>query len=163
MNEYRFNSWCMRGRISLRSDGVFCETRTYAGTWTSETPYRLIEPYPSSLRLVTPAARFLAVIFGLLPVLGALSLMILWGRHSRADGTLLIGLFVVSLPVSCVGLLYARRIWYTEWVVFPTKLNNHRIAYTRNGPDAEAFAEFTTELIGRINSVQVAAVQRSGV
>ena len=149
--DYRYRVLGARGQLSLRDDVVSCETATMAGSWSHETPYRCIKPNAVRTTVVSPSVGWIVLPFAIAALLGFIvSVKAILGRVAAPQETLFVS--VAALVVGVVGCVVAKRRCMVEWVIFPTTLTGHRIAFMRYGPDAEKYDDFIEALHERINS-----------
>ena len=148
---YRYRTLAAKGQLTLLDDAVLCETTTYYGTWAGKTPYRFLEPYPIQTTLVSPSAIWIAFPFALAAMFG-LVFTVAALREQIAQPQRALYASVTSLFVGISGVVLSKRFCKVDWIIFPTTLTGHRVAFTRCGPDAENYERFVNALQQRIET-----------
>ncbi|CAD73024.1 hypothetical protein [Rhodopirellula baltica] len=147
--EYRFKTLGARGHVVLSECDVMCDTTSYLGRWKATTPYSAIEPHPISLWQTPPVTIYCGVGLGFLTVV--LGFAAIGELRSNAWLPTLIFGFYAAFCVAAFGLLVrVVRNWTAEWIMFPTAIDGHRIAYIKTRRDKDAFDAFTANLTFRI-------------
>lgn len=151
ISEIRFKTLSAQGHVLLQEHDVACETTSSMGRWKTTTPYSSIEPHPIQLWHTPPLAVTLG---GCLLVLSMIiGLIALSELKSNAWMPNLAFLFYGAFFIALCGLLIFRiRSWKEEWIMFPTSLEGHRVAYIKTKRNRETFDAFTERLKERIRA-----------
>ena len=149
MIEYKYNTIGARGRIAQQDGGVLCETTSYLGRWRTLTPYSSLQPHPITTWLTPSITVYTAMISGFVFAYCGWAIydeILAKGIQWRAD-TCITG---VILMMALTILIYTLRNWTAEWIIFPSSLDEHRVAYVRMRNQSEQFDEFSRQMIERI-------------
>lgn len=144
---YRFACFAARGTILLRSDAVHVKTMTYLGWWEQTIPLSDLKPRYGILTATPPIFIWAFVLVMVLTAIG------MFGTHELiwGDGPLIgrvISALLLPLGVAAGAYLWRKRT--SEWVIFNVPDGGASVAYTRQGPDAQRFEEFTQRLVTAI-------------
>lgn len=142
--QYRFRTLGARGRVVLCETEVECETSSHLGRWKTRTPYSAISPHSIETWHTDTVCLYMCAVIALFAVASAI---IAFSTPEGWDWT-------SPDPIACllsigclVALVYFTRKIKVEWLVFPTSIDGHRIAYPRSNT---TFDDFTTELRSKI-------------
>jgi hypothetical protein len=150
--EYRYRTIGASGRVSLNDDAVVCETITSSSRWSHETPYRFLEPNPVYTTVLAPSAIWTLLPFVFAILFGLLLSYALRGRVNEPHRILYVS--AGAIVVGVAGSVVSKRICMVDWIIFPTTLTGHRVAFTRHGPDVEKYEDFVNALLQRIADSQ---------
>ena len=159
VTEYRFKTLGAHGHVVLSESDVTCDTTSYLGRWKTTTPYSAIEPHPISLWQTPPITIYCGVGLGFLAVVLGFAA---FGevRSNAWSPTSVFAFYAVFSVTTFVLLIRVVRNWSTEWIMFPTAIDGHRIAYIKTSRDKDAFDAFTINLKSRI--MNASRRQKSG-
>lgn len=151
VTEYRFKTLGAHGHIVLTECEVTCDTTSYLGRWKTTTPYSAIEPHPISLWQTPPVTVYCGVALGFVTVI--LGFAAFGALRSNAWQPDLVFILYAAFCLAAFGLLLGIiRNWKTEWIMFPTTIDGHRIAYIKTRRNGLVFDEFTENLKSRIKT-----------
>lgn len=149
VTEYHFKTLGAHGHIVLTERDVECDTTSYFGRWKTKTPYSAMEPHPISLWQTPPVTHYCGVGLGFLTAI--LGFAAIGELRSNAWSPNLIFGFYAAFCLTTFGLLIrVIRNWTAEWIMFPTAIDGHRIAYIKTRRDKDLFDAFTANLTSRI-------------
>lgn len=152
--EYRFKSPFIRGHIVLDEHGATCDTTSGYGRWKSTTPFSAIDPHPISMWVTPPQLPLVLVAVGFLVVATGSAAVADLRANALVPGFLFALYLLVSMSLAAFFVHVIHR-WKTEWIIYPTTIQGHRIAYIKPRKGSKALDEFTKALVMRVTRSRV--------